>query len=79
MEITGKQRIDGNMEMDCLIGIPWKMIGQVATKKLFKRKGNTTSENEDEIQYRQKNSKFVFIKITGDLENYKIGLAKKDK
>jgi hypothetical protein len=79
MEITGKQRIDGNMEMDYLIGIPWKMIGQVASKKLFKRKGNTTSENEDEIQYRQKNSKFVFIKITGDLENYKIGLAKKDK
>ena len=41
--------------MDYLIGIPWKMIGQVASKKLFKRKGNTTSENEDEIQYRQKN------------------------
>ncbi len=79
MEITGKQRIEGNMEMDYLIGIPWKMIGQVASKKLFKRKENTTSENEDEVQYRQKNSKFVFIKLSGDLENYKIGLAKKVK
>jgi hypothetical protein len=79
MEITGKQRIDGNMDMDYLIGVPWKMIGQVASKKLFKKKGNDQESNDDEIQYRQKNSKFVYIKMTGDLENYKISLSKKGK
>lgn len=78
MEIQGEQRIDGNMNMDYLIGVPWKMITQVGSQKLFGRK-NKTEESEDEIQYRQKNSKFVYVRMTGDLENYKISLAKKPK
>ena len=78
MEIHGEQRIDGNMDMDYLIGVPWKMITQVGGQKLFGRK-NSSQESEDEIQYRQKNSKFVYIRMSGDLENYKIGLAKKPK
>lgn len=78
MEIHGEQRIDGKMDMDYLIGVPWKMITQVGGQKLFGRKNNS-EESEDEIQYRQKNSKFVYIRMTGDLENYKIGLAKKPK
>jgi hypothetical protein len=78
MEIQGEQHIDGKMNMDYLIGVPWKMITQVGSQKLFGRK-NKTEENEDEIQYRQKNSKFVYVRMTGDLENYKIGLAKKPK
>jgi hypothetical protein len=78
MEIQGDQRIDGNMEMDYLIGVPWKMITQVGGQKLFgKRKGSDESENE--IMYRQKNSKFVYVRMTGDLENYKVSLAKKQK
>jgi hypothetical protein len=78
MEIHGEQRINGKMEMDYLIGIPWKMITQVGGQKLFGRK-NKTEESEDEIQYKEKNSKFVYMRMTGDLENYKIGLAKKPR
>jgi hypothetical protein len=76
MEIHGEQRIDGKMNMDYLIGVPWKMITSVGSQKLFRRK-EKDSESDDEIQYRQSNSRFVYIRMTGDLENYKIGLAKK--
>lgn len=78
LEIHGDQHIDGNMKMDYLIGVPWKMITKVGGQKLFGKKQEET-ENEDEIQYRQKNSKFVFVRMAGDLENYKISLAKKPK
>lgn len=78
MEIQGTQRMDANMEMDYIIGVPWKMITQIGSQKLFgKRKGE--EENEDEIIYRQKNSKFLYVKMTGDLENYKISLSRKPK
>jgi hypothetical protein len=78
MEISGEQRIDGKMDMNYLIGVPWKMITQVGSQKLFGRR-KESGESDDEIQYRQKNSKFVYIRMTGDLENYKVGLAKKEK
>jgi hypothetical protein len=77
MEITGKQRIEGNMNVDYLIGVPWKMIGQVAKKKLFGKKQQTNSENDSEIIYRQQNSKFVYVKIVGDVNDYKVSLGKK--
>lgn len=81
MEISGSQKIDGNMDMNYTIGVPWKMIGQVASQKLFKRKKQSSedTEEEDEIQYRQKNSKFVYITMVGDMNDYKISLAKKNK
>lgn len=79
MEISGKQKIDGKMDMDYIIGVPWKMIGQVASKKLFNRKNKEEDTNDEEIQYRQKNSKFVYIKMLGDLDDFKISLAKKNK
>lgn len=78
MEIQGEQRIDGKMNMDYLIGVPWKMITSVGSQKLFRRK-EKDKESDDEIQYRQSNSRFVYIRMTGDLDNYKIGLAKKPK
>jgi hypothetical protein len=78
MEISGEQRIDGNMAMNYLIGVPWKMITQVGSQKLFGRR-KETGESEDEIQYRQKNSKFVYVRMTGDLENYKVTLGKREK
>lgn len=76
LEISGSQGISDKMNMNYLIGVPWKMVGQVAASKLFKKKGN--EESPEEIQYRQKNSKFVYIKMEGDLENYKITLSKKN-
>jgi len=79
MEIKGQQNLDNEMKMDYLIGVPWKMIGKVGGQKLFGKRKKEPEENEDEIQYRTKNSKFVYVKITGDIENYKIGLGKKEK
>jgi hypothetical protein len=76
MELIGEQHLDENMTMDYTIGIPWKMIGQVAGQKLFGRR-NREEVNEDEIQYRKKNARFVYVKMMGDIENYKIILARK--
>lgn len=76
MEISGSQGISGKMDMHYVVGVPWKMITQAASSKLFRRKQSEAEESE-EIQYRKKNSKFVYVKISGDLENYKVSLGKK--
>ena len=44
----------------------------------MRAKKKEAEENEEEIQYRTKNAKLVYVKITGDIENYKIGLGKKE-
>jgi hypothetical protein len=78
MELHGSQKISDKMDMDYVVGVPWKMITQAAGKKLFKRKKEEESSPE-EIQYRGENSRFVYVKMLGDIENYKISLAKKPK
>ena len=44
MEIRGEQRLDNEMKMNYVIGIPWKMIGEFGGRKLF---GNWKKEEED--------------------------------
>ncbi len=78
IELHGSQKISNKMDMNYLIGVPWKMMTQVTRKKLFKRSKSDESSPE-EIQYRSKNSKLVYVSMSGDLENYKITLAKKPK
>ena len=78
LEISGKQNIDDAMNMDYLVGVPWKMVSQVGAQKIFKRKSKN-EESPDEIQYRQSNSRLVYVKIQGDLENMKVSLGKKGK
>jgi hypothetical protein len=78
MEIHGKQKISDNMDMDYLIGVPWKMVSKAAGKKLFKRSKSDESTAE-EIQYLNENSKLVYVRMSGDLENYSVKLAKKPK
>jgi hypothetical protein len=78
MEIHGSQKISDKMDMDYLIGVPWKMVSQAAGKKLFKR-SKADESSPEEIQYRGENSKLVYVRMSGDLENYKISLAKKPK
>lgn len=78
MEIKGQQHMDNKMKMNYTIGVPWKMIGQVAGQKLFNRR-NKDEAGEDEIQYKQKNTKFVYVKLSGDIENFKIELTKKPR
>jgi hypothetical protein len=43
MEIQGDQRIDGKMEMDYLIGVPWKMITQVGEEGRVQTKAKMRS------------------------------------
>lgn len=55
-----------------------KMITKIGGQKLFGKKDNE-QEDEGEIQYRKKNSKFLYVQMTGDLENYNMSLAKTPK
>jgi len=77
MEVTGTQHILGKMDMDYLIGVPWKMVGEIAAQRLFKKRKEEVTE--DEIQYRDEKSRMIYIKMTGDMENYNIQLSKKPK
>lgn len=77
MEITGMQHLIGKMNMDYLIGVPWKMIGDIAAQKLFRKRKEAVSE--DEIQYRDEKSRMVYVKLTGDIEHCKVSLSKKPK
>lgn len=78
IELSGKQDLDMNMEY--YVRIPWKLVTQVASQKLFGSKDQPNVE-EDEIQYRDddKKQRFVNLKISGTPENYKISLAKDKK
>jgi hypothetical protein len=78
IEISGNQKISDNMDMDYLIGVPWDMVTKAAGKKLFKR-SKTDESSAEEIQYRADNSKLVYVRMSGDLENYSVKLAKKPK
>jgi hypothetical protein len=78
MELTGEQRLDEKMTMNYIIGVPWKMIGEVAGQKLFKR-AKSANVDSDAIQYREKNSRFVYIKLSGDIDHYSFDLTKKPR
>lgn len=79
MELRGNQRLDQQMAMDYVIGVPWKIIGDVGRQKLFGKGKKGAQDNIDEIQYSNANTKMVYIKITGDIENYKFSLGKKER
>jgi hypothetical protein len=78
MEISGSQKMTTAMDMDYVIAVPWKMIGNIAANKLFKRK-RKNEESDDEILYKEDNSKFVYITLIGNLENYEVKLIRKKK
>jgi hypothetical protein len=77
MEISGSQSID--TKMDYFIKVPWKMITQAASSKLFgSRRKEDVSESEDEIERASDNkrTRYVNIRILGDFNNYKVTLEK---
>ncbi|WKZ61303.1 MAG: AsmA-like C-terminal region-containing protein [Cyclobacteriaceae bacterium] len=75
IEISGKQ--DMSMNMEYYMRIPLKLVTQVGMAKLFGKKEDTSNQ-EDEIQYRDesKRIRFVNLKLTGTPDNYKISLGK---
>lgn len=79
MELSGNQKMNETMDMDYEIGVPWKMIGNVAANKLFKRNKKSTDENEDEIQYRQEKSKFVYVTVKGGIDDFKVNVGRRKK
>jgi hypothetical protein len=76
LEISGSQKIDGAMDMNYIVGIPWKMVSQIAGKKLFGRVSKE-KESDNEIKYRKENDKLIYVRIKGDLDNYTVSLGKK--
>lgn len=53
IEISGKQ--DMNLNMEYYVRVPWKLVTQVATQKLFGKEGDNIPE--DEIQYRDESKR----------------------
>lgn len=77
MQVSGKQ--DAQMNMEYYVRVPWKMVTQVASSKLFGKKTEEVDpDQEDAIQYAdpEKKVRYLNIKITGNTENYKISLGK---
>ncbi len=77
IEISGKQGLDMNMEY--YMRVPWKVITQAGSQKLFgKKTGEVDPDQIDAIEYRDKdkNIRFLNLKITGTPENFKVGLGK---
>ncbi|MCC6699954.1 MAG: AsmA family protein [Fluviicola sp.] len=75
LEISGKQGLSGAMDMEYEIGIPWKMIGNVAANKLFKR----NKQEQEEIQFKEEDAKLVFVQVKGNLDDFDVQLIKKKK
>ncbi|NBO61505.1 MAG: hypothetical protein EBU82_11140 [Flavobacteriia bacterium] len=76
LKIAGEQSISGKMPMEYQIGIPWSMIKEVAKNKLFKNK-QKGGANEDDVVAEEKNAKYLYFKVAGDLENYSVTMVKK--
>jgi hypothetical protein len=76
IEISGLQNISSNLEMDYLIAIPWKMVGNIAANKLFKRSKKNEKEDE-EIQYKDEKTKFIYITLKGNLNDFDVKLIRK--
>lgn len=79
LEISGSQKIEDKMDMNYLVGVPWKLIGQAARYKLFGNKESADSSAQTDIMRREDNSKMLFVRITGDPDNYKMSVGKKEK
>lgn len=80
-DISGKQNLI-NDDMEYYIRIPWTLIRDVARAKLFggkKTKDGETGDDEIIEKDPKKNIRYLNLKIFGNLENYKITLAKEKK
>jgi hypothetical protein len=76
VKIAGEQSISGKMPMEYQIGIPWSMIKEVAKNKLFKNK-QKVPDSKEEVVVEEKNAKYLYFKVAGDLENYSVTMVKK--
>lgn len=78
LKIEGSQGILGKMDMDYTVGVPWAMIKDAARNKIFKRKADD-DKDPDEIVKEKNGAKYVYFRVSGDLENYSVNLVKGKK
>lgn len=78
MELSGQQSL--NLSMEYFIRIPLKMVTQVGIRSLFGKKSadEIPSDQIDEIQIRNtdKRVRFLNLKITGTVDDYKVTMGK---
>ena len=77
LKISGTQEIIGKMNMDYQVGIPWQMIKDVARNKLSRNKDPKESSND--IITAAEDSKYLYFKVKGDLDNFEVKLMKRKK
>ena len=78
--LEGSQDMDLNMNY--LVRVPFKMVSQAASQKLFKRKKEEIDpDKDDNIVYHDPNKKttFVNVRITGTPDVYKVTVERKKK
>lgn len=85
MDFSGSQKVGGAYDMEYYVRVPLKMVTDIAKRKLFGKKNKEEAEaaaseaaEDDEIIYKddKKKTRYLGIKITGDIEDYKVGLGK---
>ncbi len=78
-EIAGTQGVD--LTMDYTMRIPLKVIARAGMQRLFGKKDRDTSNQVDDIQYRDqsKRTRFVTVNIAGTPDDYKVSLGKNKK
>lgn len=77
LKISGTQEIIGKMKLDYQVGIPWQMIKDVAKNKLSRDKDPKESSND--IITAAEDSKYLYFKVKGDLDNFEVKLIKRKK
>lgn len=85
MDFSGSQKASGDYDMEYYVRVPFKMVTGVAKQKLFGKKDKKEADaaadaaaEEDEIIFKDesKRTRYLNIKITGNPDDYKIGLGK---
>lgn len=85
MDLSGQQGIGGDYDMEYYVRVPMKMVTSIAKKKLFGRKNAKEAEEaadsaaeEDEVIFKDntKKTRYLGLKITGNADDYKVGLGK---
>jgi len=78
MELSGTQGMD--LRMEYFMRIPWGLVTQAATAKLFggKKKEEVDPDQMDAIQYRDtdKRVRFLNVKVTGTPDAYEVSLGR---
>ncbi len=79
MELSGTH--DNNQNIDYYVRIPWKTVRKASMQKLFGKKTDSviSKEQEDEIVEvdPNKKTKYLNLKIKGNIDDYKVSLGKK--